>query len=259
MDFIGLFGIAVGLSMDAFAVAVCKGLGMKRVDVRQAVVIALFFGAFQGLMPLVGWALGTQFERFITPVDHWIAFALLAFIGAKMLWDGLHGEGCEECGRDAAQASPKLDLRELVMVSVATSIDALPWASRSAFFARGHRAFGRSHRHDHVLAVVHGRGGGQPLRRALRAPGHVRRRRRAHPHRHQDPAGTPRRDSVLTPQDAAAGRRISRGRHLANAFNEDLPIDQAFIEETSPFESAGKSGRRGFPTRKGMRARSMKP
>ena len=59
MDFIGLFGIAVGLSMDAFAVAVCKGLGMKRVDVRQAVVIALFFGAFQGLMPLVGWALGT--------------------------------------------------------------------------------------------------------------------------------------------------------------------------------------------------------
>ncbi len=134
MDFIGLFGIAVGLSMDAFAVAVCKGLGMKRVDVRQAVVIALFFGAFQGLMPLVGWALGTQFERFITPVDHWIAFALLAFIGAKMLWDGLHGEGCEECGRDAAQASsPKLDLRELVMLSVATSIDALAVGITFAF------------------------------------------------------------------------------------------------------------------------------
>ena len=136
MDFIGLFGIAVGLSMDAFAVAVCKGLGMKRVDVRQAVVIALFFGAFQGLMPLVGWALGTQFERFITPVDHWIAFALLAFIGAKMLWDGLHGEGCEECGRDAAQA--------VCQAGPARAGDAFrghvhrrawPWASRSRFCA----------------------------------------------------------------------------------------------------------------------------
>ena len=67
-------------------------------------------------------------------MDHWIAFALLAFIGAKMLWDGLHGEGCEECGRDAAQASsPKLDLRELVMLSVATSIDALAVGITFAF------------------------------------------------------------------------------------------------------------------------------
>lgn len=134
MGFAELFLIAVGLSMDAFAVSVCKGLCMKRLNMRQALVIALFFGGFQGLMPLLGWALGTQFERFITPVDHWIAFALLAFIGAKMLWDGLHGEGCEECGRDAAQASsPKLDLRELVMLSVATSIDALAVGITFAF------------------------------------------------------------------------------------------------------------------------------
>ena len=76
MGFVELFLIAVGLSMDAFAVSVCKGLCMKRLNVRQATVIALFFGGFQALMPLVGWALGTQFERYITPVDHWIAFVL---------------------------------------------------------------------------------------------------------------------------------------------------------------------------------------
>ena len=87
MGFAELFLIAVGLSMDAFAVAVCKGLGMKRLDARQALVIALFFGGFQALMPFLGWALGTQFESLITPVDHWIAFGLLAFIGAKMLRD----------------------------------------------------------------------------------------------------------------------------------------------------------------------------
>ena len=137
MDFIGLFGIAVGLSMDAFAVAVCKGLGMKRVDVRQAVVIALFFGAFQGLMPLVGWALGTQFERFITPVDHWIAFALLAFIGAKMLWDGLHGEGLRGM-------RPRRRTGFVSQAGPARAGDAFrghvhrrawPWASRSRFCA----------------------------------------------------------------------------------------------------------------------------
>lgn len=139
MDFVGLFGIAVGLSMDAFAVAVCKGLGMKRVNVRHAVVIALFFGAFQALMPLAGWALGTQFEQFITPVDHWVAFALLAFIGGKMLWDCFHEDGCAECGGEeaagaaVAPAAAKLDYRELVMLALATSIDALAVGITFAF------------------------------------------------------------------------------------------------------------------------------
>lgn len=129
MGFVELFLIAVGLSMDAFAVSVCKGLCMKRLNLRQAVVIALFFGGFQALMPLVGWALGTQFEKYITPVDHWIAFVLLAIIGSKMLWDAFH----EDDEGAACPADDKLDLRELVMLAVATSIDALAVGITFAF------------------------------------------------------------------------------------------------------------------------------
>ena len=91
MGLIDLLLIGIGLSMDAFAVAVCKGLAMPRLNMKQAAVIALFFGAFQALMPALGWALGTQFASFVTSVSHWIAFALLAFIGGKMLWDVFHG------------------------------------------------------------------------------------------------------------------------------------------------------------------------
>ena len=115
--------------MDAFAVSVCKGLCMKRLNLRQAVVIALFFGGFQALMPLIGWALGTQFEKYITPVDHWIAFVLLAIIGSKMLWDAFH----EDDEGAACPADGTLDLRELVMLAVATSIDALAVGITFAF------------------------------------------------------------------------------------------------------------------------------
>ena len=85
---IELLLIGVGLSMDAFAVSVCKGLAMRKVNKKQAVVIGLFFGGFQALMPFVGWALGTRFESYITSIDHWIAFILLAFIGGKMVVEG---------------------------------------------------------------------------------------------------------------------------------------------------------------------------
>ena len=130
MGLMELFLIAVGLSMDAFAVAVCKGLGMRRLDMRQAAVIALFFGGFQALMPLAGWALGAQFEKFITPVDHWIAFALLAIIGSKMLWDAFR-EGDSEGA--SCPIDGKLDVRELAMLAVATSIDALAVGITFAF------------------------------------------------------------------------------------------------------------------------------
>ena len=121
MGFVELFLIGVGLSMDAFAVSVCKGLGMSRLNMRQAVVISLFFGGFQALMPLVGWALGSQLADLITPIDHWIAFALLAFVGGKMLWDAVH----EDDGEDGEAKDAKLDLKELLMLAIATSIDAL--------------------------------------------------------------------------------------------------------------------------------------
>lgn len=129
MGFIELALIAVGLSMDAFAVAICKGLGMKRLSVRQAFVIALFFGGFQALMPAIGWALGTQFEALITPIDHWIAFVLLALIGGSMLKESF-GKGDDE---QAEAADAKLDLRELTMLAVATSIDALAVGITFAF------------------------------------------------------------------------------------------------------------------------------
>jgi putative Mn2+ efflux pump MntP len=85
MTLLELFLIAVGLSMDAFAVALCKGLCMKRLDYRQGLTIAAFFGFFQGGMPLLGWLLGRQFSVYITSVDHWLAFILLSLIGAKMI------------------------------------------------------------------------------------------------------------------------------------------------------------------------------
>lgn len=120
MGFLALLATGVGLSMDAFAVSICKGLCMSRIRWAQALTIALFFGAFQAMMPVIGWALGSSFAAYIEPVDHWIAFALLAAVGAKMLWDAFHEEDeARACG------SEKLDMRELLMLSVATSIDAL--------------------------------------------------------------------------------------------------------------------------------------
>ena len=82
---IELFLIGVGLSMDAFAVSVCKGLGMEKINKKHAFLIGLYFGGFQALMPFLGWALGIRFQKYITSVDHWIAFFLLLFIGGKMI------------------------------------------------------------------------------------------------------------------------------------------------------------------------------
>ena len=126
MGFVELLLIAVGLSMDAFAVSVCKGLGMQRLNMRQAAVIALFFGGFQALMPVIGWAVGSQFAHFVSSYAHWIAFALLAFVGSKMLWDAFHDEGEDE-------GPFRLDVGELLMLAVATSIDALAVGVSFAF------------------------------------------------------------------------------------------------------------------------------
>ena len=121
MGIVELLLTAIGLSMDAFAVSVCKGLGMRKMRYDQALVIGLYFGVFQALMPLLGWLLGTSFSRYIQAFDHWIAFVLLAFIGGKMLWDVFHEK--EESAAEKSDA--RLDHKELFMLAIATSIDAL--------------------------------------------------------------------------------------------------------------------------------------
>ncbi|MBR2834265.1 MAG: manganese efflux pump [Coriobacteriales bacterium] len=120
MGLVELLLIAVGLSADAFAVSVCKGLGMRRINMRHTFIIALFFGGFQALMPVIGWFLGSTFARFVEPIDHWIAFGLLAFIGGKMIYDAINEEEDAPVEKDQ-----KLDMKELVLLAIATSIDAL--------------------------------------------------------------------------------------------------------------------------------------
>lgn len=125
MGVIELFLVAVGLSMDAFAVAVCKGLAMPRIRWRQAAAIAASFGLFQAVMPVIGWLLGLQFESYITSVDHWIAFVLLCLIGGKMIWDAFHEE--------AEEFQDRFSWKELMVLSVATSIDAMAVGITFAF------------------------------------------------------------------------------------------------------------------------------
>ena len=121
MGLVELVLLAIGLSMDAFAVSICKGLGMKKINLKVAVVLGLFFGGFQAGMPVIGWALGSQFMGIIGPIDHWIAFILLAFIGGKMLWEAFTENEDEGGGMDAE----KIDLGEYLVLAIATSIDAL--------------------------------------------------------------------------------------------------------------------------------------
>lgn len=122
---IEIFLIAVGLAMDAFAVSVCKGLKMiDRVDYKYAVIIALFFGIFQAVMPLIGWFAGIQFEAYIQSIDHWIGFALLALIGVKMIYEAFGSED---------DVSIKYDFKEITILAVATSIDALAVGITFAF------------------------------------------------------------------------------------------------------------------------------
>lgn len=130
MSYYEIFLIGVGLSMDAFAVALCKGLNMKKINYLHTVIIALFFGGFQAFMPLLGWFLGKRFETYIKSVDHWIAFGLLVYIGGKMAWEAIKGgDEEEEAGGD------KLDLKELTIMAVATSIDALAVGITFAFYS----------------------------------------------------------------------------------------------------------------------------
>ncbi|MCY7383310.1 MAG: manganese efflux pump MntP family protein [Microcoleus sp. CAN_BIN18] len=110
--------LSLGLAADAFAVAVSSGLAIKHIKVNKALKIALFFGGFQAVMPIIGWLIGLTFSSLITPIDHWIAFGLLSFIGGKMIYESLQSEECQK------KFNP-LDTGTLIMLSVATSLDAL--------------------------------------------------------------------------------------------------------------------------------------
>ena len=125
LSLFSLFAIAVGLSMDAFAVSICKGLAMPRVTFKKACIVGLWFGGFQALMPLAGYLLGSQFEKYITAIDHWIAFALLALIGGAMIKEALSKD--EEC------ADASLAPKTMFLLAVATSIDALAVGVTFAF------------------------------------------------------------------------------------------------------------------------------
>lgn len=128
MSFWALLLTAVGLSMDAFAVSLCKGLQMPKLSWKNALIIALFFGASQAIMPLIGWLLGSQFERYITSVDHWLVFALLGFVGGKMIYDALKSGDDEDC-----EPLERLNIKQLFMLAFATSIDALAVGISFAF------------------------------------------------------------------------------------------------------------------------------
>lgn len=127
MGFFELFLIGIGLSMDAFAVAICKGLGMERINKRDALLLALFFGGFQALMPLTGYLLGSRFASYIERWDHWIAFVLLAFIGGNMIRESREQE------EEEAKHGGSIRYRELFTLAVATSIDALAVGVSFAF------------------------------------------------------------------------------------------------------------------------------
>lgn len=123
--------IGVGLSMDAFAVSMCKGLAMRKFNAGHALIIGAYFGGFQALMPTVGWLLGRSFEGIIKSVDHWVAFGLLAIIGGKMVYDSLH----ESEDESEAESNPGIDHHEMLLLAVATSIDALAVGITFAFLS----------------------------------------------------------------------------------------------------------------------------
>ena len=126
MGIIELILLSIGLGMDAFAVSVCKGISMKKMNWKKACLIGLYFGGFQAIMPVIGYFFGSSFESIITNIDHWIAFAILAFLGGRMILESFKDE---ECRQTFNPASPKV----VFTMAIATSIDALAIGISFAF------------------------------------------------------------------------------------------------------------------------------
>ena len=124
MSIAELFVLAVGLSMDAFAVSICKGLSLGKIKTRHMMIAGAWFGGFQALMPLIGYFLGSFFAEMITKYAHWIAFVLLLFLGGKMV---------KEAFSEEENVDPSMDTRNMLLLAVATSIDALAVGVTFAF------------------------------------------------------------------------------------------------------------------------------
>lgn len=126
MELFEIIVIAIGLAMDAFAVSVCKGLSMKKIDWKKTIIIAVYFGVFQALMPVFGYFLGSTFSAFVQKVDHWIAFILLSIIGVNMIKESTDDE--------VEKRNDNVDFKTMVVLAIATSIDALAVGVTFAFF-----------------------------------------------------------------------------------------------------------------------------
>lgn len=128
MDILTLIICAIGLSMDAFAVSICKGLSLHKITFKEQMIVGAWFGGFQGLMPLLGYFLGFNFKDYIVSFDHWIAFILLGFIGLNMILESREvNDECESCAPSA------LDFKSMFILAIATSIDALAIGITFAF------------------------------------------------------------------------------------------------------------------------------
>lgn len=127
MSIFTIITLAIGLSMDAFAVAICKGLAMKKLSMKKALIIGGYFGFFQALMPVIGYFLGVSFKDYITSIDHWIAFVLLALIGGNMIHEAL--------GKEENDANDSTSFKVMIVLAIATSIDALAVGVTFAFLS----------------------------------------------------------------------------------------------------------------------------
>ena len=125
MGIFELIFISIALAMDAFAVSICKGLAMQKMNFKKANIIGIYFGAFQGLMPVLGYAMGYKFQESITNIDHWVAFVLLAIIGIKMI--------IESRKDDSDEINDNISFKEMIILAIATSIDALAVGITFAF------------------------------------------------------------------------------------------------------------------------------
>ncbi|BCJ98850.1 manganese efflux pump MntP [Anaerocolumna chitinilytica] len=133
MNLLELLILSVGLAMDAFAVAVCKGLSIKKISVKHPVIVGLYFGIFQAVMPLIGYFLGKQFSDKISAIDHWVAFILLGIIGINMIRGSIKEEDEEAECENCKDVDNSLKVKEMLILSVATSIDALAVGITFAF------------------------------------------------------------------------------------------------------------------------------